>query len=265
METFTELAVAVPGLRAVRCTSTSLHTGVKERYGVGRIEHGEAEWWGGGRTWRATRGSVQLKQPGDVVRHLGYREPTTFLAVMFDTREVESLRADEALVLFPQLEPGDPRARPFHRLLDAVARQAEAFTLEVAVTEAMNALSSVATYSEASRPVRRAVELLKASLDRPVSLDDLARHAGLDKFRLCRAFRAQIGLAPHAYLTHLRIGRAKDLLRRGVRASALAGQVGLSDQAQVTRHFRKLVGTTPARFAKTPANPEFRGMFCARG
>ena len=58
-------------------------------------------------------------------------------------------------------------------------------------------------------------------------------------------------MPPHAYLTHLRIARAKSLLLRGVRASEIAPLVGLYDQAQLTRHFRRLVGTAPARYAKT--------------
>ena len=62
------------------------------------------------------------------------------------------------------------------------------------------------------------------------------------------AFRAQIGMPPHAYLTHLRIQRAKKLLAEGVRASELAPRVGLYDQSQLTRHFRRIVGMTPARY-----------------
>lgn len=57
-------------------------------------------------------------------------------------------------------------------------------------------------------------------------------------------------MPPHAYLTHLRIAQAKTLLLRGVRASEFAPLVGLYDQAQLTRHFRRLVGITPARYSK---------------
>jgi AraC-like DNA-binding protein len=32
----------------------------------------------------------------------------------------------------------------------------------------------------------------------------------------------------------------------------VAPLVGLYDQAQLTRHFRRLVGTTPARYGKSP-------------
>jgi AraC-like DNA-binding protein len=67
-------------------------------------------------------------------------------------------------------------------------------------------------------------------------------------------------MPPHTYLTHLRIARAKELLRQGVRASDLAALVGLYDQPQLTRHFRRLVGTTPARYASAPMPLKHRGV-----
>ena len=94
------------------------------------------------------------------------------------------------------------------------------------------------------------MEYLRERLGDSIRLDDLADYADLDQFHLCRVFRAQVGMPPHRYLTHLRIARAKELPRRGVRASDVAPLVGLYDQAQLTRHFRRLVGTTPARYGK---------------
>ncbi|WP_437547313.1 helix-turn-helix transcriptional regulator [Sorangium sp. So ce367] len=92
------------------------------------------------------------------------------------------------------------------------------------------------------------MEYLRERLAESITLDDLAAHASLDKFHLCRAFRAQIGMPPHMYLTHLRVQRAQQLLTRGVRASELAPRVGFYDQSQLTRHFRRIVGVTPARY-----------------
>ena len=42
MERSVELAVSMPGLRVVRATTALLHTGVKEHYGVGRIDRGDS-------------------------------------------------------------------------------------------------------------------------------------------------------------------------------------------------------------------------------
>jgi AraC-like DNA-binding protein len=248
-----DLSVALPGLQAVRATTTTLHTGVKDRYGVGRIEQGDTEWWGGGQSWRSTPGCILVKQPGDVVRHLRHIGPTTYTAVVFPAADVARLRDESRVVVVPQLDPRDERSGPFHRLLDAVAASADRLSLEVAVIEALDALALVCrARADHTRPVRRAVDYLRERMADPLTLDEIAAFAGLDKFHLCRAFRSQIGLPPHTYLTHLRIARAKELLRSGVCASAIAPQVGFCDQAQLTRHFTRLVGTSPARFGRTP-------------
>jgi AraC-like DNA-binding protein len=245
----------------MRGVSDSLHVGVKEHHGVGRIERGDTRWWGAGKEWRATAGCVLVKQPGDVVRHLSHAGPTTFVAVRFPAREVERVRAEGKAVPIPQLEPDDVRAIPFHHLLDALQSGADRLALEVALAEAIAALATISTARpDHSRPVRRAMEYVRARLADSFTLDELADFADLDKFHLCRAFRAQIGMPPHTYLTYLRIARAKELLLEGVRASDLAPLVGFYDQAQLTRHFRRLVGTTPARFGKYPDDVEHRGV-----
>ena len=252
MDCSVELPVSLPGLRAERGTTTSLRTGVKEHYGVGRIEQGDTEWWGGGRVWRSAPGCILLKQPGDVVRHLTHNGPTTFTAVRLPAGDVARGRDDGRAAAIAQLESDDERAAPFHRLINAVRAGADRLSLEVAVAEAINGLALVSdAHRGRSRPVRRALEYLRERLGDSITLDDLSDYANLDKFRLCRAFRAQIGLPPHTYLTHLRIWRAKELLRHGVRASDVAPIVGLYDQAQLTRHFRRLVGTTPARYGRS--------------
>ena len=253
MDCSVALPVSLPGLRAERGTTTSLRTGVKEHFGIGRIERGRTEWWGGGRVWRSVPGCILVKQPGDVVRHLAHDGPTTFLAVRLPPNDVARLRDEGRAVSMAQLDSSDERAAPFHRLIDAVSAGADRLSLEVAVAEAVDGLTLIRdAHSGPSRPVRRAVEYLRERLGDPITLDDLAAYAAFDKFHLCRAFRAQVGMPPHTYRTHLRISRAKELLQGGVRASDVAPLVGFYDQAQLTRHFRRLVGTTPARYGKSP-------------
>jgi hypothetical protein len=139
MDGFTALPVSLPGLHAVRGTTTSLHTGVKDRYGIGRIERGDTEWWGSGKVWRPAPGCILVKQPGDVVRHLSHRGPTTYTAVMLPTHDVAHVRSDGKAVVIPQLEAGDERAAPFQRLLDAVCAGVDRLALEVALAEAVSA------------------------------------------------------------------------------------------------------------------------------
>lgn len=250
-----DLPVSLPGLRAARGISTSLHAGVKEHWGVGRIERGDTTWWGRGKVWRSTPGCILVKQPGDVARHLSHRGATRFTVVVLPSGEVEDVIGAKTVSL-AQLEPGDERGAPFHRLVDAALSASDRLSLEVALAEALAALAGMSQdqASDQPRPVRRAMEHIRARIADAITLDELAAHAGLDKFHLCRAFRAQIGMPPHMYMTHLRVARAKELLLGGERAADVAARVGFYDQAQLTRHFRKLVGTTPARYAKIVAS-----------
>lgn len=245
------LPVSLPGLSASRCTTETLRAGLKHYHAVGRIERGHPEWWGRGKVWRSKPGAIQLKEPGDVHRDVKHHGPTTFTVVVLPADEVARVAAKGRVFATPELDADDERALPFHRLHDAVCSGADRLSLEVALTEVIASLARLGSASpDHSRPVRRAMDYLRAKLSEPVTLDDLADHAALDKFHLCRAFRAQIGMPPHAYLTHLRVQRAKQLLAEGMRASELAPQVGLYDQSQLTRHFRRIVGTTPAAYAR---------------
>lgn len=54
--------------------------------------------------------------------------------------------------------------------------------------------------------VKRARELLHARFADQLSLRDLANAALLDRFTLLRAFSRELGLTPHVYRMHLRIG-----------------------------------------------------------
>lgn len=97
--------------------------------------------------------------------------------------------------------------------------------------------------------VRRAKQYLEDHAEQNVSLDALAGFAGLSAFHLCRVFRQATGMTPHAYQTQARVWRAKSLLRGGLPITQVATQAGFYDQAHFTRHFKRIMGLTPARYA----------------
>jgi AraC-like DNA-binding protein len=97
----------------------------------------------------------------------------------------------------------------------------------------------------------RARDMLHARYREPVTLLDLvATSESTSKQRLIRSFRREFGLTPHEYLTHLRLSRARDLMRYGHDCGAAAHAVGFYDQSQMNRHFIKHVGITPGVYAK---------------
>jgi AraC-like DNA-binding protein len=82
----------------------------------------------------------------------------------------------------------------------------------------------------------------------PPSLAEVAAEFDLSRFQLLRAFQAEVGMTPYAWLAQYRVNRARGLLVAGRRPAEVAALVGFADQAHLTRWFRRVVGVTPGRF-----------------
>jgi len=71
---------------------------------------------------------------------------------------------------------------------------------------------------------------------------------GTSVSQLVRAFAAAFGLTPHAYVVNRRIERSRQLMLAGMPLAEVAIVAGFHDQAHLTRHFKRFVGVTPARY-----------------
>jgi AraC-like DNA-binding protein len=98
------------------------------------------------------------------------------------------------------------------------------------------------------RAVQLARDYLHEHAEDNVTLRDLAQHAGLAPYHLCRVFRQATGMAPHAYQIQVRVRRAKNLLLAGRPIAQAAAEAGFWDQAHLTRHFKRVVGLSPGRY-----------------
>ncbi|RBY82847.1 AraC family transcriptional regulator [Geodermatophilus sp. TF02-6] len=94
-------------------------------------------------------------------------------------------------------------------------------------------------------------ELIDARLTEGVDLNQAAAALGVHPTHAVRAFTRRHGLAPHRYLTGRRVDRARRLLLDGMPAAQVAPAVGFYDQAHLTRHFRRMLATTPAAYARS--------------
>lgn len=94
-------------------------------------------------------------------------------------------------------------------------------------------------------------DLLDAHLVEGVSLDRAAALFGVHPTHLVRAFTRRHGLPPHRYLTGRRVDRARRLLLAGMPPAEVAPATGFYDQAHLTRHFRRMLATTPAAYARS--------------
>ena len=91
-----------------------------------------------------------------------------------------------------------------------------------------------------------------------LSLETLAREAGLGRFQLLRAFARATGLPPHAYQVQRRIHRARALIAAGHALADAAAASGFADQSHMTRCFVRSFGIAPGAYARAARSREAR-------
>lgn len=253
----------VAGLLVARFDSEGhLFRSVPDRGGAVLTLAGRAEWTVRNIRGTSRPGSIDLKVAHEVHADRARHGRSRLQVVLFDNDLLGDARA--ALELQPgapityALAPSDPHARALAALHHHVLDDAPADVLEQATTAAV---AAYATLTSAMPPrgypasayraaVHRARAMLDERITETVPLAELAAHARLDKFRLCRAFRDEVGLPPHAYVTLRRMGLAQQLLARGLSQAEVATRIGLYDQSQLHRHFKRSFGLTPGEYVR---------------
>ncbi len=100
--------------------------------------------------------------------------------------------------------------------------------------------------------LRRVQEYLAAHLAEPISLADLADAACLSRMHFAAQFRAATGCRPHEYLLQYRIEQAKQMLvGSDTTLVEVALSVGFQTQSHFSTVFKRLTGSTPARWQRT--------------
>ncbi|MFE6097404.1 helix-turn-helix domain-containing protein [Streptomyces massasporeus] len=89
-------------------------------------------------------------------------------------------------------------------------------------------------------------------LDQPLTVEDLARRAGMSSRHLGRHFRAVTGTTPLQWLLTQRIRHAQELLEKtddGV--DTIAAATGMGTATTLRRHFNRTVGVPPDAYRRT--------------
>lgn len=104
-----------------------------------------------------------------------------------------------------------------------------------------------------SHRLSQALSYLRENLDQPLSVDDLAKRAGMSRAVFDRQFRAATTFSPLQFIKALRLNEAAMQIARGVNISQAAVSVGYSSASQFSREFRRQYGTAPRQWGKTAA------------
>lgn len=100
--------------------------------------------------------------------------------------------------------------------------------------------------------VARVCRYIDEHLTDPLTLSDLAGHAGLSRHYFSRLFRAVTGDPPMRYLMRRRIEHARGLLaERRHSVCEIAVLLHFADQSHFCRSFRRRVGLSPLQYSRT--------------
>ncbi len=176
-------------------------------------------------------------------------------APLFASRVVNDGTVAAALGMFFSDVHTPPGLAQTERLLACLSR----------VAERCGTGAAVEAGEVSPRLVRRAEDYMAENFGAPLKLEDVARACGVTGFHLTRAFKRHTGLALHAWLVQHRIERARAKLLGGEPVADTALACGFSDQAHMTRWFRRTLGLTPgdvramSRMFKTGTLPTHTG------
>jgi transcriptional regulator GlxA family with amidase domain len=130
-----------------------------------------------------------------------------------------------------------------------VARQLVMFTQRAGGQSQFSAQLAVPRAER--RPLRQALAHIADHLAADLSVPALARHAAMSPRTFARAFRAEVGTTPAAYVQAVRVEAARRLLETTTDGTAeVARACGFGTVETMHRAFRRTVHTTPAQYRR---------------
>ncbi|CDX18188.1 putative transcriptional regulator [Mesorhizobium sp. ORS 3324] len=101
--------------------------------------------------------------------------------------------------------------------------------------------------------LKRLYDFVEVHIDRPLTIEVLARVAGASSSHLRSSFKQATGITVHRYVVRRRVERARLLLAQGrLSAAEVALAAGFSHQSHMARWMRRELGGTPRSLLREP-------------
>jgi AraC-like DNA-binding protein len=252
-----------PAIEMVRVErSDRLWRAFHETYNVcALIDSAGVDWRRGKELSSARTGDVLFAEPGDLTLSTRLARPQTFVALSISAPLMQ--QASDELDLGgnkPQWRASQitnpllfSRLVQHHRsLADAgCALEAEyvlADYLPLLFEHCMERRTGAVAACMRSH-VLEARDFIHENFAHRFGMEDLSRAVRTSRYHLSRAFRSMFGVSPHEYLVHVRLAKARELLKAGVPIQLAAARTGFSDHSHLTRRFHAALAITPNHYA----------------
>ena len=123
--------------------------------------------------------------------------------------------------------------------------------LKTALEHILQELKPEAAIEELRPEIKRVINYIDEHLEEPLHLHIMAEIAGFSPNYFSNLFTQEIGTNYIAYLTDVRLTRAKELLKNTMSSvSEIALACGFNDESYFSRCFRQKYGTSPGKWRR---------------
>ena len=231
--------------------------GIRDHYLIHYIVSGRGTYETAGRTFVPEAGKAFLVRPEEpVYSQADEEEPWEYYWVGFSGPSAALLLAQTPFTrTHPVLHPAAGE-RLRQALLDIYKARGADYPRAVRMAGYLQAALGLLMETAPPRGgealtvyARQGAAFLQQNYSRSIGVEEAARQAGVSRSCLYRAFQAEFGCSPSAYLIRYRIQRATQLLRHStLPISAVAASVGFEDPLYFSRAFRRAVGQSPTEY-----------------
>lgn len=233
---------------------------------IGAVDDGQSVFSRGGLQQRLTKGDVVLIPAGEVHSCNPEKDGRwSYQMLYLDPAWVEGVVGEMGAlnaVVLSRLPEGVAPQRIHERLTElnaclfsSAADEDKEAALIVFVGEIFGAFRARTEHPEdspnareESACLRKVQALISERCAESLSLDMLAREAGMSRYHFVRTFSRVVGMTPHAWQLDQRIERARGLLEQGMSLADAALQLGFADQSHFQRAFKQRVAATPGEY-----------------
>ncbi|MGD1822666.1 MAG: AraC family transcriptional regulator [Pleomorphochaeta sp.] len=97
--------------------------------------------------------------------------------------------------------------------------------------------------------IARSIEYLYSSLDKAISIEDMAEHIGMSRAVFHRKFKQATTLSPIQFMKSMRLNTAAMKLASGKNVNEAAQEVGYVSSSQFSREFKRMYGQSPKQWS----------------
>ncbi|MGY2254268.1 AraC family transcriptional regulator [Pseudomonas reactans] len=228
-----------------------------DTYAIGRTLTGVQSFHYRGDMVHSLPGTTMVLHPDETHDgHAGSDEGFKYRMIYVEPALIQQILGGKPLPFIPNGLSTDPRLFRASEVLlqnldnpiDPLQEQDALFDLAHALSNVSGGIISRKTFDYVA--AERAREFIHSALGRSITLDEMADHAGRDRWALSRDFRLLFGTSPYRYLTMRRLDLVRSLLALGQSLVDAAMTAGFTDQSHMTRQFRSTYGMPPSRWVK---------------